>query len=479
MVRVIGYARLSRASESSTSIARQREIIAQTADARGWSLVETVVDNDVSASRLRLNRPGIKRVRAAVAAGEADAVIVWRLDRLARSVVDFGTLIDEGVSIVSATESFDTTTAQGRAMASLLQVFAELESATTRLRVTDSRRHLATTGRWPGGQPPYGYVSVPLVGGGRTLAVNDAEAATLRRMVDAVLGGASLYATLRDLNAEGSRTRRGTAWTLTSTQRLLTSPTLLGRATYKGKVVRDDGGLPVTPFPALVSPEEHTALVGLFAPDPDRAEATRAGRRKATRLLSGLVYCAGCNSRLVVRQNQHSSRPATYSCPSRQRGVECDLRVSARADALEAAVTDDFLAVHGRGKVVALVRHEADSGELVAILEAIRDTTDEMRDPGADVAGLVDRLTMLQTRRVSLEAAPVATWIERVPTGQTYAEAWHAADVHGKRRMLESAGLEAVLHPADGPRGMWHPDRVAVQYLDVPDAWADVDPDER
>src|SRR5438874_948626 len=116
-MRVIGYARLSRATEESTSIVRQRAAIIDTANARGWELVGIEEDNDVSATKTRLDRLGLNAARENVTAGYADAILVWKLDRIARSVVDFGTLLDDGVQIVSCTEPLDTTSAMGRAMA--------------------------------------------------------------------------------------------------------------------------------------------------------------------------------------------------------------------------------------------------------------------------------------------------------------------------------------------------------------------------
>src|SRR4051794_36125210 len=129
-MRAVAYLRISRDTDDSTSIARQRQITKQYAKGRDWTIVETVEEVDVSASKRRLDRPGLTRVRELVAAGDAEAVLVWRLDRLARSVVDMGTLLDEGLQVVSCTEPLDTTTPMGRAMVEILQVFAALESST-------------------------------------------------------------------------------------------------------------------------------------------------------------------------------------------------------------------------------------------------------------------------------------------------------------------------------------------------------------
>lgn len=100
-MRVVGHARLSRAPEESTARVRQRQEIADTARARGWELDRIEEDNDVSATRTRLNRPGLSAARERLARGEADAVLVWKLDRLAQSVVDFGLLLDAGLQITA------------------------------------------------------------------------------------------------------------------------------------------------------------------------------------------------------------------------------------------------------------------------------------------------------------------------------------------------------------------------------------------
>ena len=108
---------------------------------------------------------------------------VWRLDRLARSVVDFGTLLDEELKVVSCTEPLDTTSAMGRAMAEVLQVFAALESRTIgdRLRSTIAYR-VGQDDRWRGGPAPYIYKPVPHPSGdGKTLLLEPDGAAFVRQ----------------------------------------------------------------------------------------------------------------------------------------------------------------------------------------------------------------------------------------------------------------------------------------------------------
>ncbi|WP_300386917.1 recombinase family protein [uncultured Nocardioides sp.] len=100
-MRVVGYARLSWASEDSTSIAKQRDEIQKFVRSRSWDLVGIEADEDANATKTPLNRPGLTAARRRVATGEADAIVVWRLDSVARSVVDVGTLLDEGLRLVA------------------------------------------------------------------------------------------------------------------------------------------------------------------------------------------------------------------------------------------------------------------------------------------------------------------------------------------------------------------------------------------
>ncbi|AYN58532.1 integrase [Arthrobacter phage Liebe] len=459
-MRVIGYVRLSRASrEESTSVVRQRDIITRTASARDLDLVGIVEDVDVSATKSRLDRPGLDEVRARVRAGEADAVLVWRLDRIARSVVDFGTLLDDGLDIISATEPLDTASPMGRAMAEVLQVFARLEAKTIGLRVAASQEHLRKIGRWPGGVLPYGYRAVPHPeGAGRALEPDPAESAVVRRMADECLSGRPVYAIAQGLNADGIPPRRASSWSPTSVQRILRSNAVLGRVKVRGDLLRDDAGVPVQVWAPLLDVDEVERLRALtdWSPIPGRSAATAAGkRRKASRLLSGLLYCPGCGGPLVARTRRDT---ALYSCGASARGRACPGGVAVEADRVEAEVARRFLAAFGRLEVVEARESSAPVAGLAAVEEAIRDTTDALRDPAADVPVLVDRLTSLRAERDRLAALPSAPTVALVETGESFATAWDRLDVAGRRRMLTAAGLEVEI--GRGLRGRWTPDRI-------------------
>lgn len=493
-MKVFGYVRLSRANrEESTSVVRQRAIVAQTAAARGWTLVDTIEDVDVSASKKRLDRPGLNELRRRVAAGEAAGVLVWRLDRLARSVVDIGILLDEGIQVVSATEPFDTTSAMGRAMVEVSQVFAGLESKTIAARVTASKAHLRKVGRWSGGPVPYGYKAAPHPDGvGRALMPAADEAAVVRRMADLALAGATPSAVARALNADGVPTRRrekegpggqpvAIAWSASVVRNVLTSGVVLGRVREGGdraagrapEPLRDDRGVPLVFWEPLLPVEDveriRAAWADLRPAFPADVAAKRWTSQAPSRVLVGLLRCPTCGIALTPRQYRDGRQPPTYVCGASSRGRYCERGVTVRADLVEAEVEARFMAEMGHHQFIErrAVELRAPAG-LAALDEAIRDTTTAMARPGIgrdERRTLFDRLESLQEDRDRLAAVPVEPVMENVP-GPTFAAAWDDADTTGRRALLLAAGARLTLTPPDTTRRRWSPDRIRVTFTE-------------
>ena len=184
-------------------------------EARGWDVIVVEEDIDVSGFSRGLDRPGLQRILTRLA--ELDVIVFFKIDRLARSTVDFAEIMrlaeHQGVALASATEPLDLTSSMGRAMAKVIAVFAELESDTIGMRVSSAHEHLRREGRWTGGRVPYGYkVADNPDGPGRVLVVNQDEAKTVHMIVERVLSKDSLMQIAVDLSKSESRppaTRRG------------------------------------------------------------------------------------------------------------------------------------------------------------------------------------------------------------------------------------------------------------------------------
>ncbi|MFI2760196.1 recombinase family protein [Streptomyces echinatus] len=204
------YVRLSRETDETTSPERQRAACEALCEARGWEVVAAEEDIDVSGFSRGLDRPGLQRILTRLA--ELDVIVFFKIDRLARSTVDFAEIMrlaeHQSVALASATEPLDLTSSMGRAMAKVIAVFAELESDTIGMRVSSAHEHLRREGRYTGGRVPYGYMVVPNPNGaGKVLAVNEDEAKTIKRIVERVLAKDSLMQIINDLN-KAARLRR-------------------------------------------------------------------------------------------------------------------------------------------------------------------------------------------------------------------------------------------------------------------------------
>jgi site-specific DNA recombinase len=189
-----------------------------------------------------LERPALKRLLADVEAGKIDCVLVYKVDRLSRSLTDFAKLVDvferHGVSFVSVNQHFCTTTSMGRLMLNILLSFAQFEREVIGERIRDKFAASRAQGMWLGGWPPLGYEVEA-----RRLVVVEHEAALVRRIFDRLAKTGSALAVARELNAAGEVTKRrqcadgargGKRWTMAAVYKVLANRVYLGKAVHRG-----------------------------------------------------------------------------------------------------------------------------------------------------------------------------------------------------------------------------------------------------
>jgi site-specific DNA recombinase len=152
----------------------------------GWKLVPTRYD-DGGFSGGNMDRPALQQLLADIDAKRVDCVLVYKVDRLSRSLLDFARIMarldERHVSFVSITQQFNTTTSLGRLTLNILLSFAQFEREIIGERTRDKLAAARRKGKWIGGTPPLGYDVAP--GGGR-LVVNEAEAAQVREIFAAL-----------------------------------------------------------------------------------------------------------------------------------------------------------------------------------------------------------------------------------------------------------------------------------------------------
>jgi site-specific DNA recombinase len=148
----------------------------------GWKLVKTAYD-DGGLLGGTLDRPALQRLLAEVAAGRINVIVVYKVDRLTRSLADFARIVEtldgHSASFVSVTQQFNTTTSMGRLTLNVLLSFAQFEREVTGERIRDKVAASRRKGMWMGGTVPLGYDIK-----NRELVVNEAEAAMVREVFD-------------------------------------------------------------------------------------------------------------------------------------------------------------------------------------------------------------------------------------------------------------------------------------------------------
>lgn len=212
MKTAIGYVRTS-TDEQSLSLEAQEARIRAWAVAMDAELVDVVVEQ---ASGKDLKREKLQKVLDRLKRGEADSVVVTKLDRLTRSSRDLWQLVDARVDFVSLTEQVDTRTPAGRMMLTMMSAVAQFEREQTAARTSEVLQHLKRNGGLAG-TVPYGKrrVGFSVVNGrpnGGTLEDDRGEQAVLVRARELREMGETYRGIAEILNAEGYRTRRGTEW---------------------------------------------------------------------------------------------------------------------------------------------------------------------------------------------------------------------------------------------------------------------------
>src|SRR6266436_6073312 len=171
----------------------------------GWRLVRTHYD-DGGLSGATMERPALQRLMGDIDQGLVDAVVVYKVDRLTRSLADFAKMIEvfdaRGVSFVAVTQQFNTTTSMGRLTLNVLLSFAQFEREVTGERIRDKIAASKQKGMWMGGLVPIGYDVID-----RRLQVNQTEAETVREIFRRYLELGSVRLLMEDLNRRGIRSK--------------------------------------------------------------------------------------------------------------------------------------------------------------------------------------------------------------------------------------------------------------------------------
>jgi site-specific DNA recombinase len=466
-VRVATYVRIStdETMQPHSLAAQAQRLDAFAQSQEGWRIVRRFEDK---ASGATVERPALQRMLAEAEAGRFELLLVYKVDRLARSARGLTQLLEQldaaQVGFRSASEPFDTTSAPGRMMVQMLGVFAEFERATIIDRVIAGMERKASRGEWTGGSVPYGY---RLDAERRHLEPDPAETPLIEEVFDRYarrLDGATTIA--RWLTDNGYRTKNNKPFNPQAVFTILRNRVYLGEIYYRGKHYE-------APHPALISSDLFDRAHEILRERGEDASLRRSNQ--SDYLLTGLVSCRRCGKRYIgAAATSKSGRYRYYVCISRQRygRKQCDAD-SLRADELEDLLLDQLdWVLHNKPLLHQAIseahaeltadrpRREAELAQLESETKKVDAALERYFDAfeaGTLTAGackervdeLVRRRSLLEQRKTELEAAVAED--APPPTEEDLAEltAQTASIIRKGNRRQVKALLQALVQRID------------------------------
>ncbi|VEG58152.1 phague integrase [Mycolicibacterium aurum] len=481
-MRALIVVRLSRVTDVTTSPERQLQTCRELCAQRGYEVVGVAEDLDVSAgSTAPFDRPQLGNWLEN-RRGEFDVLVVFRMDRIVRRLLDLADLIrwcqGHSVALVSATEQFlDLTAPFGDIIALLVAKVAEMELSAISERNASAARYNIRAGKYRGGLPPWGYLPEQDETGTWRLVQDPEQVRVITEVARRVLDGEPLRALAHELTERGvptpkdrfaahqGRETKGYGWHSGPLKRSLTSPTLLGQIVAreplldalgrpqhdaKGKklygpetVVRADDGSPVVRADPILSREVFERLGAELADRENRKEPTK----RSTGLLLQVIHCGTCG-RPAYRLKGGKGRNPRYRCSSAQYKEPCGNKSIPLAFA-DDAIERMLLTMLGTSERLERMWDSGsdNSAELAEINETLTDLTG-LLGSGVYRAGTPQRLALnkriadLAERQAELSAEAVKpagwTW---TPTGELFGDWWDRQDVTARNVWLRSMGV--------------------------------------
>lgn len=387
MKRVAAYCRQSVSDDLEfNSLDAQRQAVGAYVESQpGWELLPTRYD-DRGFSGSNADRPAFQQLLADIRAGKVDVVVVYKIDRLSRSIADFAATIrlfeDQGVAFVSTTQHFDTSGPTGRLMLNLLMSFSEFEREQIAERTRDKMAATRRRGGWTGGTPMLGYLVVD-----KRLVVDESEAEQVRQIFGLFKTLKAFGTVASELNRRQWTTKRhkgrgGRPFDKHSVRRILTSVLYLGKVEYRGETFDGD-------HEPIVAPDLWDTVQRILA-DTSQPRPRRTPRQA---ILGGLLRCAQCGAGFVHTYTAKAGRRYRYyECDTvRRRGATACPGSRVPAPKLESVVLD---------QIRSLGRDESIQRETLRVAQGLAESQKPPLD--ARVRRLRGNATRLASRRDAL-----------------------------------------------------------------------------
>ncbi|MEV5192108.1 recombinase family protein [Streptomyces clavifer] len=487
MPTVVIYDRLSRLVAEEATDHRIKACQAY-AEQRGWEVVHVATDHNVSGASKLEDRPGMREVLSWLP--RADYVLAAKLDRFARSVLEFSRLLAAAKATRATVVTADGVVSPENAsiIVNVLAAFAEYERDMITARITASKEHFRSKGNHLGGLAPYGYsVSGPV--NNKRWVIDEPAAAILRECAAKLMNeGASLTGLARELNQRGilppadharqrdGRKLRGGTWHTTTLRDALYTPAVRGwlvqaipgtkRSALTNQAVLDAEGNPVSAGPAILDAATWSTVRALI----DGKAKGRGSERTGKALLLHVALCSECDGPMYRQRREVNGKDySTYVCRAGvgKRGIHKPNVIIARQ--LEELAAADYLTRFGS---MALMRWVEPDGSAVLQLSEVSAQLDNLTGNlahlpagGRAAQRVLAQLTALEQREAELRAEAAHAVGRWESTGGTVADAWGQRDEEGRRNLLSDLGARVVVRPiAAGAPRRFDAGRVALNF---------------
>ncbi|WP_084591359.1 recombinase family protein [Ureibacillus sinduriensis] len=320
MMKCIIYVRVSTDEQAKHgySIAAQLEKLEAYCISQGWELVKQFIDDGYSAKDL--NRPQFQEMLQQIKAGGIDVLLVYRLDRLTRSVSDLYEILNEldkyNCKFKSATEVYDTTNAMGRLFITLVAAIAQWERENTAERVRMGMEKKTKLGEWKGGMAPFGY---KVING--KLEIDEFESEIIKEifMLSKTFG---FYTIAKQLTLKGISTRKGGDWHVDSVRAIANNPIYAGYLTFNEsskdyKKPPREQKLYEGNHDVIIDRKEFWDLQDVL----DRRRKFGGKRETSNYYFSSILKCARCGHSLSGHRGANKIK--TYRCSGKKAGKNC------------------------------------------------------------------------------------------------------------------------------------------------------------
>ena len=420
-------------AEEGYSIPAQKEKLTAFCKAKDYIIADMYIDGGFSGSNM--DRPGLQKLLEDIKTKDTDAIIVYKLDRLSRSQKDTLYLIEDvflanNIAFVSMQESFDTSTAFGRAMVGILSVFAQLERENIRERSMLGKEERAKQGLWGGGIDPFGYDYIPE----KDMLIPNGKSELIKKAYKLYLEGHGSPRISKELGGGHVTRSKVRAW--------LCAPVYAGKIAHVGKIY----------------PGQHEPLVSwedfLKVQEIMKYRSNKRGKPVSINVLAGLVKCKHCGATYGTRS---SGEGHYYLCcysrtgyvPEMVKNKNCKNR-NWRLDEMVKIIENElFSIIYDEEYFNKKMREKQEAGfntelvkkEISEIDRKINKVMDLMIDEDLQIEVMKNKLIQLNNKKKQLQKLieenkkPNKTALIE-ETAKTIKDTWKTLSVEGKNELL-------------------------------------------